>query len=158
MSYESVIWSGMLRFVSTQGCRKMARYSPIGPHEFDDLLDVLSRSSDFPEADNDCVLSLYQLRRECAIVHAMSQEERDAPELALEHERQARIAKTAGVTKTEVSYLVQRQQPGVVSQRRLGALATGWRVTTLCPATHLEMATGKCPWCGRELFDSRPRW
>ena len=136
----------------------MAHYSPIDPHEFDDLLDVLSRSSDFPNAVDDCVLSLYQLRRECSIVHAMSQEERDAPELALERDRQGRIAKAAGVTTTEVSYLVQRQQLGVVSQRRLHALATGWRVTTLCPATHSDMATGKCPWCGRELFGNRPRW
>ena len=136
----------------------MSRYSPIEQTEFDNLLELLSRSAEFSDADEDCVLSLYQLRRECAIVHAMSERERNRPELALDPNRRDRIARAAGVTPTEVDFLVQRQRPGTPLKRAKSAMHTGWRVTTLCPATHSEMAKGKCPWCGRELYNSRPRW
>lgn len=136
----------------------MPSYLPIDEAEFDRLMHMLSHSTEFSGTDEDVVLSLYQLRRECAIVHAMSEQERRTPELALEPNRRDHIARAAGVTPTEVFFLVQRQKPGTASERANSARRAGWRVTTLCPATHSEMAKGKCPWCGRDLFNGRPRW
>lgn len=136
----------------------MAVYSPIDPNEFDRFLKVLSQSAEFRRAEDDLGLAMYQLRRECSIVHAMSEEERDFPKLAFENDRLRRIAVVAGVTTVEVAYLVNRQRDGVGSERWSDAMLEGWRVTTYCPETHAEMQKGRCPWCGKELFGYRTRW
>lgn len=84
------------------------------------------------------------LRRKCAIIDAMTPDERTEFADGIDARRIDEIAETAGVERADVVALLN----GYV------ILADAVAEEMLCFHTHELMIAGKCPWCSEELYSS----
>jgi hypothetical protein len=88
--------------------------------------------------------SLYHetLARKCAIIDAMTDDERITFVDGIEKHRIDEIASQAGVDRADVVALLHGYTvlAGVVAEH------------TLCAQTHEGMLAGVCPWCGAEVY------
>lgn len=84
------------------------------------------------------------LERKCAIIDAMTAEERREFVHGIRQQRIEEIASDAGVPRADVVALLNGYTQ----------LADSVAAELLCETTHRTMIAGRCPWCGGDTYET----